>query len=373
MKKSSPQKKSFTDGYSPDGKAAVYTLAFAYLYLLAEIVYKMKVNREICSWEFLLLFLMFAAFGFFKKMFSNPLFLTDLNGNRLPLGSQKAEKKIRSGHYARSSFLYSAVFAVTAFLALLFSSDLNHLDISVEFLAERHFPNWTASLMLACILMIVAFPVVYMIEYLWYERKISLYQTLCDQNESPESKVSSPVSLPAAESDADLTDLSKSPEPSDDSPVSPGREPVLPLAADPVLKLEQPADPGTTSSVSKPSPAPSRQPQPSKAASRPRRSPRAAANPSKKTETTSSRKSDSAQSIASSEKSAAKPPVSSKASEHQVPESASTSKPNAASKKAATKKKATSGRPAAKKASTGTKQPAPKPVATDSSDTDEIL
>ena len=58
----SDKKKTITvKPVSHDGKAALFTLGFAYVYLLVEIIYKFKRERVVCTWELVLLFLLFAV------------------------------------------------------------------------------------------------------------------------------------------------------------------------------------------------------------------------------------------------------------------------------------------------------------------------
>lgn len=159
--------------YSSDGKAALYTLGFAYLFLIVEIVYKFKVERETCTWELLLLFLMFAMFGLFKKLFTNAASPKRFDGTLLPVGDSKEDKSERNKYYKFSACAYACVFSLVAFLGILFSADILNVNLAIEFLFENEIPNFLFSLIGAVFTFGISYLLSYMIDYLWYENLIA--------------------------------------------------------------------------------------------------------------------------------------------------------------------------------------------------------
>lgn len=162
----------FLSKYSPDGKAAVYTLGFTYLFLIAEIVYRIKIQKEMCTFELLLLFLIFAIFGLFKKLFTDASAPRRFDGTLLPIGDSKKEKKERNRYYRFSAFLYSLVFALVAFLGVLLSSNMINVNLAVELLVDKEMPNFTISLLVAAVAFVIAYIFTYMVDFLWYEHII---------------------------------------------------------------------------------------------------------------------------------------------------------------------------------------------------------
>ncbi len=173
--------------YSSDGKAAVFTLGFAYLFLIVEIVYKFKIERQTCVWELLLLFLMFAVFGFVKKLFTNSASPKRFDGTALPTGDSKEDKEERNKYYKFSALLYSIVFSTVAFLAVLFSADILNVNLAVEFFFEKEIPNFIFSLFTTAIVFGISYLFTYMIDFLWYENLIA-YAKEAEENQAPDIK-----------------------------------------------------------------------------------------------------------------------------------------------------------------------------------------
>ena len=173
--------------YSSDGKAAVFTLGFAYLFLIVEIVYKFKIERQTCVWELLLLFLMFAVYGFVKKLFTNSASPKRFDGTVLPTGDSAEDKAARNKYYKFSALLYSIVFSSVAFLAVLFSADILNVNLAVEFFFEREIPNFIFSLFTTAIVFGISYLFTYMIDFLWYENLIA-YAKEAEANEAPDIK-----------------------------------------------------------------------------------------------------------------------------------------------------------------------------------------
>lgn len=175
MKKRDKKNKfsSALGNYSQDGKAAVFTLAFAYIYLICEIIIKMKTTNKVCTWEIVLLFLMYALFGFFKKLFGSNKLPTDFSGNPLPLSDSEEDIKVRTAYYRRSALIYSLIFAVINFFSLVISSYVNKVNIAIEILFDIPVPNIITSLFATLLVFAIVYFVSYMIEYLWNESKIN--------------------------------------------------------------------------------------------------------------------------------------------------------------------------------------------------------
>lgn len=176
--------------YSSDGKAAVFTLGFAYLFLIVEIVYKFKIQRQTCTWELLLLFLMFAVFGLVKKLFTNSASPKRFDGTALPTGDSEEDKKERNSYYKFSALLYSIVFSSVAFLGVLFSADILNVNLAVEFFFEKEVPNFIFSLVSTALVFGISYLFTYMIDFLWYENLIAYAKEAkeYDENETPDIK-----------------------------------------------------------------------------------------------------------------------------------------------------------------------------------------
>lgn len=158
--------------------SALYTLGFCYLFIIAEITYKIKVLHQVCTWEVILLFLIPAVYGIFKKLFSKSEIPVDEKGNPLPTGNTKQEKKQRNRFYRFNAFVYALIFAVVLIIGFSSSSTISNVNIFSELLFDIEFPNFLFSVIISVIL----FPIVYlaslMVEYVWYEYKISQYNLL---------------------------------------------------------------------------------------------------------------------------------------------------------------------------------------------------
>ncbi len=161
-------------GYSSDGKAALFTLAFTYLYLIAEIVYKFKVNHTVSSWEIVLLFLIFAVFGIAKKVFSSNSLPIDFYGEPLPIGNDKCSKRKRRNYYLIGSLGYALVFSVVTFLSITASSIIHKVNLGAELISEAAPSNTVLGIIAASIMFVVSFILTFMIDYVWYERKASV-------------------------------------------------------------------------------------------------------------------------------------------------------------------------------------------------------
>lgn len=158
--------------------AALYTLGFSYLFIIAEITYKIKVLHEVCTWEVILLFVIPAIYGIFTKLFSKSEIPLDMKGEPLPVGNTKPEKKQRNRFYRLNAFIYALIFAIVLTIGFWSSSNLNSVNIGSELFFDFELPNFVFGLIVSAIL----FPIVYlatvMVEYVWYEYKISQYNLL---------------------------------------------------------------------------------------------------------------------------------------------------------------------------------------------------
>ncbi len=158
--------------------AALYTLAFCCLFIIVEITYKIKVLREVCSWEVILLFLIPAVYGIFKKLFSKSEIPLDIKGEPLPTGNTKQDKKERNRFYRLNAFIYALIFAIILSIGFLSSSMVSNVNISSELFFDNELPNFLFGIIFSAIL----FPIVYLatvtVEYVWYEYKISQYNLL---------------------------------------------------------------------------------------------------------------------------------------------------------------------------------------------------
>lgn len=161
--------------YSSDGKAAVFTLAFAYLYLIFEIAYAFKVNREVKTWSLIMLFLMFAAFGVFRKLFAKTSVPRRFDGKLLDTDQTKKAKRSRNRYYLLSATLYGAVFAIVNFLSLFLSSEVNTINLGIEFIVDKELPNYAIAIISSAFFFILITVFAYMIDFLWYEYKVSAY------------------------------------------------------------------------------------------------------------------------------------------------------------------------------------------------------
>lgn len=158
--------------------AALYTLGFSYLFVIAEITYKIKVLHEVCTWEVILLFLIPAVYTIFIKLFSKSEIPLDMKGEPLPTGNTKEDKKKRNRFYRLSAFIYALIFAVVLAIGFLSSSMVSNVNIGSELLFDKEIPNF----LFGAIASLIMFPIVYlaslMVEYVWYEYKISQYNLL---------------------------------------------------------------------------------------------------------------------------------------------------------------------------------------------------
>jgi hypothetical protein len=158
--------------------AALYTLGFSYLFVIAEITYKIKVLHEVCTWEVILLFLIPAVYTIFIKLFSKSEIPLDMKGEPLPTGNTKEDKKKRNRFYRLNAFIYALIFAVVLAIGFLSSSMVSNVNIASELLFDKEIPNF----LFGAIASLIMFPIVYlaslMVEYVWYEYKISQYNLL---------------------------------------------------------------------------------------------------------------------------------------------------------------------------------------------------
>lgn len=177
-KNGNKKKRPVSAGTSSNGKAALFTLGFCYLFVIAEITYKIKVANQICTWEIVLLFLMLAVYGIFQKLFSKSEVPCNFKGEPLPTGYSKPEKKIRNAFYRRNSLVYSLIFSLILAFAFITSSEVNNVNIGTELFFETEVPNFVFGIGIG----LIVFPIFYlftlMIEYVWYEYKVSQYNFL---------------------------------------------------------------------------------------------------------------------------------------------------------------------------------------------------
>lgn len=172
------KKRSVSAERSSNGKAALFTLGFCYLFVIAEITYKIKVAGEVCTWEIILLFLMLSVYGIFQKLFSKSEIPLNFKGEPLPTGYTKPEKKERNSFYRINALIYSVIFAVILVIAFISSSLVSNVNIGSELLFDTEMPNFVFGLILAAILSPIFYLVSLMIEFVWYEYKISQYNLL---------------------------------------------------------------------------------------------------------------------------------------------------------------------------------------------------
>lgn len=165
--------KKFFSNFSSDSKAALFTLGFVYLFLITETVYKVKRNRDICTWELMLIFLMFAVFGIFKKFFTSTSRPNGFDGQPLPIGTTKEEKDARNKYYLFSSLLYALVFAIVVFIAFSVSANVVNVNIAIELFADTEKSNILTSLLISVIFFVISFSLAYIINYVWYEHCIT--------------------------------------------------------------------------------------------------------------------------------------------------------------------------------------------------------
>lgn len=171
-----------------NSKATVFTLGFTYLYLIAEIVYKVKVERTPCTWEIILLFLIFSVYGIFRKLFSKEDLPLDHSGSPLPYGSSKKDKKKRNSFYKKSALIYSAIFAVVSTVAFSCSSLLSNVNVSSQLFSDTPLPNFILAVIMSVIFMPIVYIFAYMIEFLWYEYKITMYREMMEEKEEEEAR-----------------------------------------------------------------------------------------------------------------------------------------------------------------------------------------
>ncbi|MEE0945923.1 MAG: hypothetical protein U0M42_03725 [Acutalibacteraceae bacterium] len=179
MKKRGIKKKiNFSLNLGDHSKAAVFTLGFIFLYLIAEIVYKVKVQKEVCTWEIILLFLIFSVYELFKKLFAKGEVPKDFNGKPLPLSDKISDRKKRNRYYKKSALIYTVIFGIITGVAFSCSSLLSNVNIGSELFFDNELPNILVSILVAIVFMPVIYIFAYIIEFLWYEYKISLYNEL---------------------------------------------------------------------------------------------------------------------------------------------------------------------------------------------------
>lgn len=158
--------------------AALYTLGFCCLFIIAEITYKIKVLHEVCAWEVILLFLIPAVYGIFTKLFSKSEIPLNMKGEPLPTGNTKQDKKERNKFYRLNAFIYALIFAIVLSIGFLSSSMISNVNIGSELFLDIELPNFLFGVIFSAVL----FPIVYLatvaVEYVWYEYKISQYNFL---------------------------------------------------------------------------------------------------------------------------------------------------------------------------------------------------
>ena len=158
--------------------AALYTLGFCCLFIIAEITYKIKVLHEVCTWEVILLFLIPAVYGIFTKLFSKSEIPLNMKGEPLPTGNTRQDKKERNKFYRLNAFIYALIFAIVLSIGFLSSSMISNVNIGSELFLDIELPNFLFGVIFSAVL----FPIVYLatvaVEYVWYEYKISQYNFL---------------------------------------------------------------------------------------------------------------------------------------------------------------------------------------------------
>lgn len=172
-------------------KAAFSTLVFVYIYLIAEIFYKHFKNGELCEWEFILLFLIFAIYGLIKKLSLSNDVPKNFNGTPLPLSLSKEDKKIRNTYYVINTAVYTAVFSVVLLLALLFSTNSIGVNIALELFTENAVPNFFVSLLITLIFALPVYAFTYVINFLWYENRIA--ELAADELKNPAPDISEDI------------------------------------------------------------------------------------------------------------------------------------------------------------------------------------
>ena len=191
IKKGKSRKRSVGAVSGSNSKAALFTLGFCYLFVIAEITYKIRVSGEGCTWEIILLFLMLTVFGLFQKLFSKGEIPKDLKGEPLPTGDTKSDKKKRNAFYRFNAFVYSVIFSLALIVAFLSGTFISEISIGSELFANSEIPNFLFGL----IIVAVTFPIFYLlslaIEYVWYEYKISQYNLLTIIKSEKEEKAKS--------------------------------------------------------------------------------------------------------------------------------------------------------------------------------------
>lgn len=179
------------------GKAALFTLGFCYIFLIIEIGYKIKIERQICTWEIALIFLMLSMYGIFQKLFSKSEVPTNLRGEPLPTGKDKKDKNYRKRFYALNALVYSVLIALAIIIMFVTSSDLSNVKVGTDTLFENDMSNFAFGLILAGCLFPIAFVISFMVEYVWYEYKISQYNLLVlIRAEADEEKPSEDLHIP---------------------------------------------------------------------------------------------------------------------------------------------------------------------------------
>ncbi len=169
-------------------KASAITLCFTYLYLIAEIIYKVKFEKAGCTWEIILLFLIFSVYGILKKLFNTDQLPCDNDGNPLPTGDSPVDKKKRNAFYKKSALIYSAIFAVITTIACSCSSLLSNVDIGEQLFFNSKLPDFILAAIISIIFLPIIYIFAYFIEHLWYEYKLSVYNELIEQEEAEEKR-----------------------------------------------------------------------------------------------------------------------------------------------------------------------------------------
>ncbi len=160
------------------GKAALFTLGFCFVFLAVEIGYKIKVERQICTWEVIMIFLMLSVYGIVQKLFSRADVPTNLRGEPLPTGKLKKDKRRRKSFYALNALIYSLMIAAAIILIFVTSSDINNINLGNEMFFDTDMSNFTFGLILSGSLFPIAFIVSFMVEYVWYEYRIAQYNLI---------------------------------------------------------------------------------------------------------------------------------------------------------------------------------------------------
>lgn len=182
------KKIKLSQSLSFNAKAAGFTIWFAYLYIIVEIFYKVRIEKVPCTFEVILLFLIFAIYGILSKLFSGYQLPCDHKGNPLPTGKIKADKRKRNSFYRRSALIYAFVFLFISIIAFSSSSLLSNVNVSSQLFFDTDMPNFV----LAVIISVIFFPLIYifayMIEFLWYEYKVSVYNEIMEEKAEEEAR-----------------------------------------------------------------------------------------------------------------------------------------------------------------------------------------